>query len=294
MASKKVKFYFFHSYINGQRQSLGRLFDQIYSQYEEGMQQSENTTDLNYAYAVNLTSGPIRLRNITKDQHGYYIMTFDRFQHTIPKVSKMFSDSEDLNIEDDEFISHEISVLYDPANSTFILQRNINSLNERSIEFFINYLNQELNGENVDDIELSIIKDPDASEKFRGAHAYKNITFRTHQDYAQGVLERIFGRRSDNLEYLEIKIVAARGKNLSLNHEYAEEILDIDGDALKKITAKVVVDEDDNITPIDFFEQKLLAVESFNLDGREDINHFAVKDRMVDFYRGYYSQRVNR
>src|SRR5699024_2336142 len=107
-------------------------------------------------------------------------------------------------------------------------------------------------------------------------------------------LERIFGKKSDNLEYLEIKMVAARGKNLSLNHEYAEEILDINEDALKKITAKVVVDEDDNITPIDFFEQKLLAIESFNLDGREDINHFTVKEKMVDFYRANYSQRVNR
>src|SRR5699024_5608962 len=195
----KVKFYFFHSYVNQNRVSVGDLFEKIYTEYEEGKNKAEKVTDLNYAYAVNLTSGPIRLRNIDKDNHGYYIMTFDRFQHTIPKVSKIFSDSEDLNIEPDEFISHEISVLYDPANKTFILQRNINSLNERSVEFFINYLNKELNGENVDDIELSIIKDPDAGNKFKNAHAYKNITFRTHHDYAQGVLERIFGKKSDNL-----------------------------------------------------------------------------------------------
>lgn len=294
MASKKVKFYFFHSYVNQSKVSVGGLFDGIYNEYEQGKKDNQDTTNLSYAYAVNLTSGPIRLRNILKDEHGYYVMTFDRFQHTIPKVSKIFSDSEDLNIEDDEFISHEISVLYDPANMTFILQRNINSLNERSVEFFINYLNKELNGEHVDDIELSVIKDPDASNKFRNAHAYKNITFRTHHDYAQGVLERMFGEKSDNLEYLEIKMVAARGKNLSLNPEYAETILNIDGDELKKVTAKVIVDEDDNITPIDFFDQKLLAIESFSLDGREDINHFAVKERMVDFYRSHYSQRVNR
>ncbi|SDK83040.1 DUF6731 family protein [Lacicoccus qingdaonensis] len=291
MARKNVRFYFYYSHLNDQRSNIENFLEDIITKYKEGYDSLESDNDSReYLYTNVLSSGPIRLTDITRSDN-YYFLTFDRFQHTIPKVSKMYGETIDLNIDDDEYISHEISVLYSPFHRTFMVQRNINSLNEASIEALLRSIYLRLYNQNAE-ISLSVVRDDDARDNLISAHSTRSLVVKSHGEKARNMLQGLFRSASpEDLDYIELKISARRFKGATLDRDLIEEIIS-DKDDYEKIQGKIVIDEGDNVTPVDFYEQKLVAYESFNLSSRQELNRFTVQDTMETQFRDVYALKV--
>lgn len=291
MARKNVRFYFYYSHLDNHRSNLEEFLDDIIDRYNTGFNQLQADNDeREYLYTNVLSSGPIRLADISKVE-DYYFLTFDRFQHTIPKVSKMYGESIDLNIDDDEYISHEISVLYSPMQRVFMVQRNINSLNEISIEALLSKIYYELYNIRAE-VNLAVVQDRNARSNLISAHSTRSLILKSHGAKAQNMLQALFRSAApEDLDYIEVKISSRRTKDATLDRSIIDEVITNQGD-YEKIQGKIVIDEGDNVTPVDFYEQKLVAYESFNLTSRQELNRFSVQDRMQNSFRNTYALRI--
>lgn len=49
----------------------------------------------------------------------------------------IYGESIDVDLEENEYIGHEVSILYDPFHHTMLIQRNISSLSPSGIERFL-------------------------------------------------------------------------------------------------------------------------------------------------------------
>ncbi|OFO55672.1 DUF6731 family protein [Nosocomiicoccus sp. HMSC059G07] len=291
MARKNVRFYFYYSHLNNKRENLKEFFDKIIKNYDAGYNNLKTDDDAReYLYTNVLESGPIRLADITKVK-DYYFLTFDRFQHTIPKVSKMYGESIDLNIDEDEYISHEISVLYSPTQEAFMVQRNINSLNESSIEALLSKIYFEIYKVRSE-INLAVVRDDNAKDSLVSAHSTRSLIIKTHGAKAENMLQALFRDAApEDLDYIEVKISAQRAKDATLDRSILKNVVD-NKDEYEKIQGKIIIDEGDNVTPVDYFEQKLVAYESFNLTSRQELNRFSVQERMENSFRDIYALKL--
>ena len=120
--SKQVRFYFHQVVNNGQTIDLSEIFDDISRFYKE--KPSER-----YTFDIAGVKYKLERLNRPNDSEPYYHLVIEELRDfNFPSKTKLFGESQELGLADDEFLGEKMSALYDYENAVFMLQVNRNSI----------------------------------------------------------------------------------------------------------------------------------------------------------------------
>ncbi|MCI2848324.1 DUF6731 family protein [Staphylococcus hominis] len=315
MESKRiVNFYFYNVFevdeqLNREKAELSELFDELYNIYnsdnnignkksniinedelseENTVKNQEDSDKLQHIKRMAYKDEVIRLINVFKDENDYYQLTFERLDHIIPNVSKLLGESKQLDLEEDEYIGHQITVLYDEVKHAFMIQRNISSLSPNAVESFINYLYKN-KYDNNKHIEFSLITDDRKTEAIHHAEEYRDIFVRVTRESSKDLLKRIVSEdyRDINIDYFEFKIKAKKVKDEYISRQIAHDLIEEyeNSKDIEKLLVNAKIDETDRVSLVDVLNQKLKRQIEFTKNDRSELNTDEVFYRMVDVYR---------
>lgn len=300
MESKRVvNFYFYNVFevdeqLNENSASLSELLDELYNQYNDSdinkLEKDELNKDdeLKHIERMAYKDETIRLIRIFKNENDYYQLTLERLDHIIPNVSKLLGESKQLDLEEDEYIGHQITVLYDDRKHTFMIQRNINSLSPNAVESFVNKLYKDKYG-NDKHIEFSLIKDSRKQQEVHNAEEYRDIFVRVTKESSEELFKRLISskNRDINIDYFEFKIKAKKENDEYISKEIAKELIEEyeKSEDIEKLLVNAKINELDRVSLVDVLSQKLKRQIEFTKNDRSELNTDEVFARMVDLYR---------
>lgn len=300
MESKRVvNFYFYNVFevdeqLNENSASLSELLDELYNQYNGSdinkLKKNEvnKGDELKHIKRMAYKDETIRLIHIFKNENDYYQLTFERLDHIIPNVSKLLGESKQLDLEEDEYIGHQITVLYDDVKHTFMIQRNINSLSPNAVESFIYKLYKD-KYDNDKHIEFSLIKDSRKQQEVHNAEEYRDIFVRVTKESSEELFKRLISskNRDINIDYFEFKIKAKKENDEYISKEIAKELIEKyeKSQDIEKLLVNVKINEMDRVSLVDVLSQKLKRQIEFTKNDRSELNTDEVFARMADLYR---------
>lgn len=244
---KPVKFYYFRCSFFGNDSDgqidLAPLFEEIKRSYSNGQDR--------FVYEYNGEPAKLSYIGSPYDNNSYYQLTFERLRnYNFPVQSKLTGDSSELTLSDDEFLGEEVTVLYDPSNSVFMIQNNRDSLSYKAIEMFLGSLLNEQGNDGV--FTLILLSGRNPVQKARGLLGARNLLFKGNiqvvvpgigpvGDLMDAVREDITEEDADIID-IEVHIIAKN--KLSSSRPYipqsiTNEIISYNGkEGLKKLKVK--------------------------------------------------------
>lgn len=245
----------------------------------------------------------IRLKKFTMDENDLLLMQFERLTDSaLPYIAKPSKDDErDVALSDDEFIANDINAIFDPKNHVLMLQRNIQSLSPKAVEYYVNHF---WNIDRVEDplevIEFCPVINPNIFKEVKSNSKYKTLTFKTANkfdskkkvrkivvDRINGVLEGIISSFSpvDGLN-LEIKVSTSRNKDDTLDNKTVKSIIDeIEKNPKSFDKAEVAVINDfDKKEVLNLLNALLFDTAKFNQSPRTRLRSDVVQDKMKSIY----------
>lgn len=274
--------------------NLSNIFEHIRAQYQTNRDNDEGELNKR-VYTYN--NEPARLSQITIDvDTGYYHLTFDRLSYVLPNKTTLHGDSETIDLETDEFIGHEATVLYDPQNHILMIQRNRDSLAPSAIGAFLESLVMEAGV--ADNFSLAIITENNARRRALNQNAYRKITTKIVGAKAEGLMERLFGGNSD-VASIEISFNSKQTKDGQISQEFARAILEeyLDDNDVERLRIRAREQEESPVEPIDLINHKLEASQIVDLRTDRQLSTHKVFDYMVTLYDGEdggYKNRILR
>lgn len=216
-------------------------------------------SDNGYKEVYNYNMDPIRIKELDDDDvNGYYHIVIERLDDTVLSKTTIYGESEDLPLDEEEYIGHEINILYDYHNDLMLLQNNVSSLSRKGIELFINSLLFDYKKDEDFDIYFLLVPAID-KKSFRKAKDKKvfstlgvEITGKENNDYGLFNLEKEF----DNIGSIEITI-KSKSKKEPLKRETTVDFLEqwSGSEIPKKLWIKGRDDEDDQLELINLLKQ---------------------------------------
>jgi len=287
---KRVFFHFFEPTTfddNNEPQliNLEPLFEHLYNQYREGRDNNIDEREFKRVYTYN--GEPARLSDITIDYSTqYYHLIFERLSYAVPNVTTLYGDSERIDLEEDEYIGLEVSVLYDPHYHILMIQRNQDSLSPSAIESFLRTLI--INAGVVENFSLSLVLDNNARERALRQYAYRKITARLSGSRAKGMLEKLFERCPQGIDTIEITFNAQKSRTSEIDHDFATELLEeyIEDSEVQKLKISSRENEESKVEPIDLINHKLQTYSIFDLRENRQLNAIRIFEEMVGHYLG--------
>lgn len=270
---------------------LRELFDHIINNYQTARENDQQGYMYNYEYH----NEPIRLTNIDYDyNNGFYHLIFDRLDPLLPNVATLEGESRILDIEENEYIGHEISALYDPERHALVLQRNISSLSPTAVELFLRTLIVEM--EIAETFELITAVDGEANQRAFNQNSYDAINLKVSGDRSSDLFRRFFERRNNGVHQIEINIKAEQGRENELDQEVAREILNeyVEGEGVEKLNIKGRENDDDNLEKIDLIRHKITSQKSYRFENQRTLNALNVFQDMVTLYTEGDRPIINR
>ncbi|PTJ26716.1 DUF6731 family protein [Staphylococcus simulans] len=287
-----VNFYFYNVFEVDEQShkklaNLTELFTELYDNYNSDSTNEENA-NLDHIKTMNYNDEVIRLVEIFKNENDYFQLTFERLHHLIPNVSKVLGESKQLELEEDEYIGHQITVLYDDFHHVFMIQRNISSLSPSAVESFINTLFKD-KYKDSNHIEFSLILDNRKQRQIHNAEEYRDMTIRVSRESSKELFKRLISEenRELNIDYFEFKIKAKKNNNEYIARDIAQTLIEqYENNAdIEKLTVKAKISDEDNVSLVDVLNQKLLRQVEFTRNDRAELNTNEVFARMRDIYR---------
>lgn len=238
-----------------------------------------------------------RLERFEYDELGdCWFLNFTRLRETnIPSKCKLNGEIEPIELDDDEFIGEDVSMLYDPKLHVAMLQKNIYSLGRTGIEKYLNLLW----GSDNEEIFLRPIITLDFFERALNAEEYRKILVRfasLDDKYLKNKYKgsntsikrmvEMFGKY--NALTAEIVISVGYAKKASLCRETVHEVLkeiQENKELFKKAQVVIKKSEDEPIEIIDLFEDKLHDYLEFYLEARQSLACRYVWDGMLTKYK---------
>lgn len=235
----------------------------------------------------------VRLEKIEfDDMKDLWFLNFTRLRSTnIPLLCKIDEESEPIELNDDEFIGEDVSLLYDKSLSIIMLQRNIHSLSPSGIQYYINLV-----WENEDEeIYLRPITLLDPMEKIKKGNYYRKITIRfsdlpnktLHEDTGKGLKHFVESFGEAGAVNAQIVISVGRAKNNTLEKETVKDIINdiyLNKDIITKAELAKKNTEDSRVELIDLFEHKLHDYINFVIEERQSLGAEVVWERMSERY----------
>lgn len=300
--AKKVGFNFFKPYVKSDKEhviiNLQPVLEVVRQKYEvEKMKTDERKGEWKYVYEYK--GEPARLSDITVDPgNGYYHLIFERLDYIIPNYTTLHGESKAVELEDDEYIGREVSVLYDPKEHIMMIQRNKDSLGPSGIGIFIRTLLTR--SETADNFELVIITDNTAKKRARKQTAYRKFQLKMTGSAANGIVEKLRGGKVDGIHSVEITFSTSAKKHDKIDDEFSKSILEeyIEHEEVKKFKIRAREEEDSIIEPIDLIDHKLVAYTEFRFDEGRTLNPESVFEEMIRIYtldeRGGFKSKILR
>ncbi|PKE16436.1 DUF6731 family protein [Macrococcoides caseolyticum] len=211
----------------------------------------------NFKLVKNYNFDPIRIKSVSPpQQNGYYHIIMERLDDTKLQKTTVYGDSIDVQLEENEYIGHEISILYDPAKDTMLIQRNISSLSPSGIERFFDSILFDYFEENHNFVLTPAI-DNHAYDKAISSSIYRQFAIKVKGEKVDDLIAGLSGNGINGAEYIEIIVSTNKSKNSELDENETQRLLDdwIDDDNIEKLSVKVKDDFDSKVEVIDLIKQ---------------------------------------
>lgn len=284
MEKRKVRFDYFEVVCNGPT-TKNALFD-LTTWMKETMGKSLKERNIDYK------GGGARLQQAYFHKDFCSLLHFCRLRDTnLPSLAKEAGKLEPMELDDDEYLSEEVSGLYDDRHHILMLQRNRYSLSPSGIEEYINL------SWNKSDMQVSLrpIVAPKALERIKDGKIYRRVVIRfadldkvTLGQWRTGTVQ---GFAKSLKEYgaitAEITVSLGYKKGASL---YDETIYDTMEDLqenrefVKKAEVHKKDDEDTAIEVVDLFNDRAYHVHYFPLEKRSSLTHEEIAEKMFEIY----------
>lgn len=243
---------------------------------------------------------PARLAGIQVDENGFYHIWFERLlNYQLPIKTTLHGESEVIEIEDTEFVGHEVNALYDPVEHVFMIQRNRDSLGPTAIGELLNSL--VVDAQAADNASLSLILDREARGRGFRQSAYRKVQLKVTGLSANNLLARLWNdNRGDiGVDNIEIIISSNRTKEAEIDSDVSKELLEeyIDNPDTQKLKIHGRNEDESPIEPIDLINQKLEAYSDFDYNETRNFNPISVYERMLGLYvneNGGVRNRIQR
>lgn len=231
-----------------------------------------------------------------------WCLSFDRLRDTnLPIKTKLYEESTDIEIDEDEYIGDKVAMLYDPTNHIVILQRNRNSLSLSGIQQYINKL---WNNERDLLIQLNPILEVDPFIRAGNKQTYKKMKVKLADMLDQSLVaneNKPFKKICDLLTgysgmTAEIVISMGQTRGKYLDDEMVKETMEIlkDNENLVKGAEISYKGDDDKTEVVDLFNNKVFDIISVDLETRRTIPIEEIRDKMIISYRGDFSEKIKR
>ncbi|MGQ7518530.1 DUF6731 family protein [Streptococcus suis] len=279
--TKQVRFYFHKVVHEGEQIDLSTVFDEVALKYRDSPDR----------YTFQLSDDKYKLERLTppNDMEPYYHLVVEELRDfNFPSKTRLNGESQDLGLEEDEFLGEKMSALYDSENALFMLQVNRNSISTNKFELFLSTLLDELNYKC--DIRLPVIIQSDAERVARSFTGYKHVAIKMGQDTKPTdnfdlisiIQNAISSDKDSNLFDIEISLTAKKDKNK--NGEYlpdsiVREVMSIDRNGVKKLNVRGR-NYDDRLETVDLISNKLMEVIHFQYDEKRTLNPVSVFSEM--------------
>lgn len=285
--TKRVGFNFFKPYTkNGDGEpvliNLAKLFEEVRKRYLEARTEE---LDQEYKHVYRFNGEPARLANVTIDYDTqFYHLVFERLDYVLPNRTTLHGESKAVELEDDEYIGHDVSVLYDPVNHILMLQRNRSSLSPTAIEGCLRTLLHQFGV--ADSFDMVIITDNSAKRRALTQSSYRKIQLKVTGAKADGIIERWWGRAPSGLDVVEITLSSGLKKVDEIDNAFSKEILEefVDDEEVMSLRVRSREEDESTVEPIDLIDHKFQSFASFKIDDDRQINPMSVFERMVVLY----------
>lgn len=230
--------------------------------------------------------------------HQTYNMWFLRFMrhrvNDVPSLSTINGLSRFMDLGNDEFVSEDVTCLFDPSNNVMMIQKNYHSISSAGIESYFNQTTQENTT-----VHLRKIISTDSFVRARRANRNKKIIVRladiqTLRDRGfLGNLRSSIGLMIQSLReipspYIEFTFSVGLDRNSEIDETEANNILiDIEQNPLLFDRAKIAIIEENETKQkmIDLFLDSPKDEIEFEIQGRNSPIRFdAIMDRMAQKY----------
>lgn len=285
--SKVVNFNFFRPCTTEEGRTvllnLTDLFETVRLRYLNAKENNE--TDYKVIYSYN--DEPARLSEISVDpSNGIYHLIFERLTYILPNRTTLHGDSTAVELDEEEFIGHEVSVLYDSEHHILMVQRNRASLSPSGIEICLHTLVNKF--EVTSNFDLAIISDPEAKRRAIRQSSYRKIHMKVTGAKADGLIEKFWGKKNTGIDNVEIVLSSGLKKDDEINNQFAKEILEdyMDDREVKGLKIRAREYEGELVEPIDLIDHKVQRSASLSLDDSRQINPYRIYDEMVALYIG--------
>jgi hypothetical protein len=258
--------------------SLQELFDTIREDYE-------SNKDFKVVKSYNFD--PIRIKSIeVSNNTGYYHIIMERLDDRPLSKTTIYGESTGIDLKDNEYIGHEISILYDPLKHTMLIQRNISSLSPSGVERFIDSLYFDYY-EEIANFKLVAAVDNRAKGKALNNEIFRRINLKVTGDDADDLLLAVSGSKYEGVESVEIIIATNRSKDAELDHDISKKILTdwVDDDKVEKLSVKTKETEDSPIKEIDLLRHSLKRTLEYTYQEGSELNAYRIYLDMEDLYR---------
>lgn len=169
---KNIKIEYFISNVveneNMEVVNLTAMFEDLYFQIEQG-------EVIRYEFNNEIA----RVASLHYDENiRCYQLCFERLRDfNIPVKSSFERESEIIDLEEDEFIGEEVSILYDVTNSITIIQRNRDSLSPTALEMFLRHIYSTFMGRHTN-LELNPLLERNTIDYVMESNQIRKIDFR--------------------------------------------------------------------------------------------------------------------
>ncbi|MEX6218653.1 DUF6731 family protein [Mammaliicoccus sciuri] len=257
--------------------NLTELFDNIKRRYEQNPFFKE---------VANYNNDPIRLRSIDVDNFGYYHIVFERLDSSTYYKTTIYGETVDLDLNDDEYIGHEVSILYDPFKNVMLIQRNISSLSPSGIEMFIRQLYFDYYEEDLY-FKLVTAVDENATNSALNKEIYRQVVLKVNESSVQDLIGTVTHEPYEGVETVEIIITTKKSKSSQLNKDITQNILTrwVDDSSVEKLSVRAKNGEDMPIEDIDLIKQALKKSLVYRYEQARELAASRVYEDMRDIYR---------
>lgn len=222
-----------------------------------------------------------------------YHLSFERLRDfNLPVKSSFERESEPIDLEDDEYIGEEVSLLYDVDNNIFIIQRNRDSLSPTALEMFLRDIYVNYIGRPVS-LELNPILGQNTLRQILESEQIRKINIRVddlgqetdYEDDLSNVTEEVTRYEATSLDFT---LSVGREKNREMHSGFARGLIQsiMGRRNISKAQVYVRMDEDSNVEKYDLIEHKIHSIVTFDFREDRTIRPDAVFQRMREVYIG--------
>ncbi|MGE7091192.1 DUF6731 family protein [Lysinibacillus sp. NPDC048646] len=305
MSKKKpIGFNFFRPIIKQKNKdyyfSFKEVFEEIRIKYVKGRENKESGKDDDYKLVYVYNNEPARLADIDIDvETQYYHLVFERLDYQVPSRTTLHGDSKALDLDPDEYIGIDVSVLYDSVNHIFMIQRNRNSLGPTGIALFLNTMVQDLLEKVNASFDLAIVSDNSAKTRALKQKAYRKLNFKVTGNKAKGIIEKFTKKEGVGVDSVEIIFSSSLSKKAEIESDFVKEFLEeyVDDSDVKKLKIRAREDDESVIEPIDLIDHKMQTFCDFEIDNKRHLNPISVFEKMkikYDTEEGGFKSKVLR